>query len=76
MNYKEMEKYILNNVKYTYNVTKCLKDFINNMQETGSEEGIFFMTEDQEHFKITRSIKVIDEENEKFEETFNVEKLK
>lgn len=75
MNYKELEEYILNNVEYTYNVAKCLKDFINDMQENGGEEGVFFMTEDQEHFRITRSIKIINEENKEFEETFNVEKL-
>ena len=74
MNYKEMEKYIIDNIEYTYNVAKCLNDFINDMQETGNEEGIFFMTEDQEHFRITRNLKV-DEENEKFEETFDVKKL-
>lgn len=72
VSYDEMVKYILNNVEYTYNVSRCLNDFINECSE-----GIFYMTEDQEHFKIKTHYKILNEgmDNEEIVYTYDVEKI-
>lgn len=75
--YDDMIKFILNNVEYTYNVAKGINDFISNMGEVGCEEDIFYMEEDQEHFRITTHFEILnqdtDEEEIKF--TYDVEKI-
>lgn len=77
VSYDDMLKFILNNVEYTYNVAQCLSEFIGDMGEAGSEEGEFFMTEDQEHFLITShfEIKNEDTEDEEIVYTYDVKIL-
>lgn len=72
--YEEMEKYILSNVEHTYNVSLCLKNFIDDLGETGAECGEFFMTEEQEHFEITKYTKIKNEDtdDEKIMITYDV----
>lgn len=69
----EMTRFILNNVKYTYNVSKCLYDFINSMGECGIEEDIFCMKDINERFKICTHYEILDENTVKY--TYDVEKL-
>lgn len=59
VSYDDMIKFILNNVEYTHNVAKCINDFINDMGEFGCKEDIFYMEEDQEHFRITTHFEIL-----------------
>lgn len=72
ISYDDMVKYVLNNVEYTYNVSKCLNDFIGELGEQGVDEGIFFMTDDQEHFKVKIHHEFIDDD---VKYTYDIEKL-
>lgn len=75
--YEEMENFILNNVEYTYNIKKCLNDFIGNMEGCGILEDVFYMADDEEHFKIRTHHKIL-KENTEAEEivlTYDVEKI-
>lgn len=75
--YKAMEAFILANVEYTYNVDKCLSGFISDMGEKGAEEDVFYMTDDQEHFKISVEYEIENEDTdeEKIVYKYNVKKL-
>ena len=77
VSYDEMIKYILNNVEYTYNVSKCISEFIGSLWESGATEGVFFMTEEQEHFKITTHYRILNKDTdiEEIIYTYDVEKL-
>lgn len=52
LKYKEMEEYILNNIKYTYGVSDLLESFTLGMLQKGLDKDIF-ETPDNDKFKIT-----------------------
>lgn len=57
--YDETCKYILNKVEYTYNVLKCLKEFIQNMQENGTIQLFVTKCNNKTHFLIFLLRKVL-----------------
>lgn len=77
ISYDELLKFILENVEYTYNVSKCLKEFINYLGETGAETGVFFMTKEKEHFEIDINYKILNEntDDEEIKYTYDVKKI-
>ena len=69
--YEEMERFILNHMEYTYNVKDVLREEISELDNNC--EMVFEMHDCK--FKIAREVTIIDEENEEFEDLFDVEKL-
>lgn len=69
--YKEMERFIIDNMESNYNVINVLSQEVGEL-ENGCEM-IFEMYDCK--FKITREVKIIDEENEIIEDLYDVEKL-
>lgn len=56
LNYKEMEKFLLNNIKYTYGVSDLLESFTFGMLQSMLQKGMdtdVFETSDKDKFKIT-----------------------
>lgn len=74
VSYAEMEKFILDNMEYTYNVKQVLKDEVNDLEAD-------CMTTFEMHdskFEITSHIKIENEdtENEEIIATYDVTKIK
>lgn len=72
--YEEMEKFILDNMEYTYNVKKVLSDEVNDL-----EANCMFVFEMHDNkFQITNHVEVKNEdtENEEIIATYDVEKIK
>ena len=74
VDYESMKDFIFHNVDNHYNLDILLKNFINELGESGGEYGTFENVSN-ERFEITINNKLLDEENEEWLTTYDVEIL-
>ncbi|MGL5767629.1 MAG: hypothetical protein ACRCX8_18505 [Sarcina sp.] len=68
VDYDTMEEFVLNNVEYTYNVEKCLADFIGDLGESSRFYDTFEI--DNVKFEIREDSEIDEEENITY--TYNI----
>ena len=74
VDYESMEDFIFSNVDNHFNLDILLKEFINDLNEAGGEYGTFENVSN-ERFEITINNNLLDEENEEWLTTYDVEIL-